>query len=728
MAGGDSLYQLFQQAAKLSRKRAQAMLVVVAQTRPTLARRVQDLLDADRKSLFQPVKQPSRRRLRRKPRGDSRGRWFWIFGGFDLVAVGWYLFFFVTLFRYVLPHLDERGLQRIAFCVLVSFAFSSCAAFLAYRQPGEVRVRFAYGALMSEALCLLSFLLRPAQFSGWTRPAFLLLMTFDGLNLPLAYHFYWSFFQNALGRAKGARWIKPLYGYAALIVLSRWIPAAALDGTSSAVLDGVDNLFYLIEPLVICAMILSNFRLLPRESRKGVSLFVLASIAGVLPYALGRLLRGAMDVTATPYASDSPAYFAVEMFIVLSIALIPIAAVHAILSANMFGIVIGQEGFAAGVWMVTAVFAITDVAFTFHRNWTRTLGDGLMQDPSFVRLALELIALWVLPWRPVSQWLNEHLNAAGASRLRQCPECKRVEGPAVRLCPNPKCGAPLESKPIPRTVGGKYRMDDFVGQGGMGLVYKARDLQLERWAAIKILHPDLLLRDPSLAERVYREAKAAARAKHPNIVTIYDVQNNDRGPVFIAMEFIFGTSLSDHIAENPLSVAEAAECFRQIFAAVQTAHEQNVIHRDLKPDNVMLSETRENKYHVTLLDFGIARLISSDGDTPLTRTGAFLGTPAYCAPELVALGEPDARSDIYALTVMLVEVLTGRFPPLQKKSPPESISAAARALCLQRAESLPLPLRSALSRGLAIDPCDRFQNVAEFRSAVLPHLTGNDQG
>jgi len=204
----------------------------------------------------------------------------------------------------------------------------------------------------------------------------------------------------------------------------------------------------------------------------------------------------------------------------------------------------------------------------------------------------------------------------------------------------------------PRTLG-HYEITTTLGEGGMGVVYAARDLRLNRTVAIKMIRRSTA--DPDAAERLRREARAAATLSHPNICQLYDIGEED-GELFIAMEYLEGEPLAARLARGPVPLAEAVQTALGILAALAALHARGLIHRDLKPSNIFLTA-----HGVKLLDFGLARPVEADAaETRLTRPGTLFGTPQYLPPEQV-LGQPlDARSDLFAAGVILYEMLTGR--------------------------------------------------------------------
>lgn len=211
-----------------------------------------------------------------------------------------------------------------------------------------------------------------------------------------------------------------------------------------------------------------------------------------------------------------------------------------------------------------------------------------------------------------------------------------------------------------RVLEGRYRIGELVARGGMASVYVATDLRLDRTVAVKVMHPSLgdpVTGSESFAQRFVREARAAARLSHPNVVAVHD-QGSDAGLTFLVMEHVPGSTLRDVVRERaPLSPARALALLEPIVAAVSAAHRAGIVHRDVKPENVLIADDGR----VKVADFGLARAV--DADSHHTTTGGVLiGTVSYLAPELVVDGTADARADVYALGVVLHELLTGEKP------------------------------------------------------------------
>ncbi len=260
---------------------------------------------------------------------------------------------------------------------------------------------------------------------------------------------------------------------------------------------------------------------------------------------------------------------------------------------------------------------------------------------------------------------------------------------------------------------GKYQITERLGRGGMAEVYKAYHPQLERYAAVKVLH-GFLAEGEDFQARFQREAKAIAALRHPNIVQIYDIDNDDDN-YFMVMEFVDGGTLKDRLIQTsgPLAIKEMAHIFREVASALDYAHRHGVLHRDIKPANVLL----DGSGRVVLTDFGIARIVS---ETQFTVTGTLVGTPAYMSPEQ-GKGMPIASpSDIYSLGIILYEMVTGKVPfdadtPLAviHKHINEPLPSPRTIR-----EDIPRVLEAVIVKALAKEPEDRYQSAAEMVDAA----------
>jgi serine/threonine protein kinase len=264
---------------------------------------------------------------------------------------------------------------------------------------------------------------------------------------------------------------------------------------------------------------------------------------------------------------------------------------------------------------------------------------------------------------------------------------------------------------IERVLANSYRVVEKVGEGGMGAVYRAVDLMLERDVAIKAIRPELS-RDPEMAERFRTEARTLARVSHPAIAAVYSFFE-DGGELFLVMEYVRGRSLSKILeAQGALPWDRAVRLLTSALDGIAEAHRAGIIHRDLKPDNLMITEAGA----VKVTDFGIARMT---GSGHLTRTGLMVGTLRYMAPEQIQGEEADARSDIYSLGGVLYQMLTGR-PAFEGKSDYAILKAQIEEMPPPPSTAAPGPgipewLDRAVLRSLAKKPADRFQSVEEMR-------------
>ncbi len=267
---------------------------------------------------------------------------------------------------------------------------------------------------------------------------------------------------------------------------------------------------------------------------------------------------------------------------------------------------------------------------------------------------------------------------------------------------------------------GKYEIQAEIGRGGMGAVYRGYDPALDRYVAVKVLAPHLVW-EKEFVERFLREARAAARLKHAGIVTIHDVGQEGDWYYFI-MEYLEGQTLTEVIRQRgPLSSDEALSILRPLAAALNYAHHRGLVHRDIKPGNVIVDPAGQ----VTLTDFGIARAAQ---ETRLTATGALVGTPEYMSPEQAKGLTVDARSDQYSLAVVAYEMLSGR-APFQAEStlalmykvvhePPPPIRQARL--------DLPVGVEAVLAKVLAKEPGDRYATVSAFVEALGQVLAGEE--
>ncbi len=271
----------------------------------------------------------------------------------------------------------------------------------------------------------------------------------------------------------------------------------------------------------------------------------------------------------------------------------------------------------------------------------------------------------------------------------------------------------------PQLIAGRYRIDERLGSGGMGTVYAGYDQRLDREVAVKVLRDDLT-RDPSLRHRFEREARAAARVSDPHTVAIYDTGEDDDRDVFIVMERLSGRTLGHELADGPLDEDRLRDVADAVLGALGAAHAHGLVHRDVKPGNILLTEDGTFK----VCDFGIATSL----DAGETTTRVPLGTPAYTAPERLRGLRATERSDLYSLGVVLYEAAAGARPFTGDGAVAvaEAVVAGNHTDLHERRPDLSPAFVATVERALATDPADRFADAAEMRAALdrSPSATG----
>jgi len=315
-----------------------------------------------------------------------------------------------------------------------------------------------------------------------------------------------------------------------------------------------------------------------------------------------------------------------------------------------------------------------------------------------------------------------------------CPRCRSENTDSSKFCsscaepliggdrdtpsPTKTIQTPIAGRLIGSLVAGKYKIIEELGRGGMGVVYKAEDIKLQRTVALKFL-PAQWTSDPEARERFVQEARAASGLDHPNICTIYEIGETEDGHMYIAMACYEGESLREKIKKGPLEQKEALNIAIQVALGMAKAHQKGIVHRDIKPANILITPDGIAK----ILDFGLAKLA---GQVKLTREGTTVGTVAYMSPEQARGAAVDARTDIWSLGVVLYEMLAGRLPYRSDHDQamihsilhrePESLSKVRTGL--------PSGLEQMIGRALAKKPSDRYPTMEEFADDLAAAAEG----
>ncbi len=313
-----------------------------------------------------------------------------------------------------------------------------------------------------------------------------------------------------------------------------------------------------------------------------------------------------------------------------------------------------------------------------------------------------------------------------------CPACGTpVPGGDVRFCP--ACGHPIHPSGraeleradplIGRVIADRYRIDAFLGRGGMGVVYKVEHVHIGKLMAMKLLHGELA-RDQDIQKRFRREAEAASRLNHHNTVQIFDF-GWDGGLMYLVMEFVDGRDFGLVIQnEGPLPFPRVARLAAQVAQSVSQAHGAGVIHRDLKPENMMLVQ-RPDRELMKVLDFGLAKLRHQDKSITLTRAGSIVGTPYYMAPEHIRGDPVDGRADVYALGAVMYKALTSN-PPFVASSPMGVLTKHLTDPVVPpsvRVSTVPPEADAIVLRAMAKKLEDRYQSMDELHADLVAYLT-----
>jgi serine/threonine protein kinase len=303
-----------------------------------------------------------------------------------------------------------------------------------------------------------------------------------------------------------------------------------------------------------------------------------------------------------------------------------------------------------------------------------------------------------------------------------CPHCGNRHDRTENRCPETEKEILDHHKLLGNTLNEKYEIERVIGQGGMGVVYQARHLLIEKKMAVKVMSQEIAAK-PEIVKRFYNEAKTAANIGHDHIIEITDMGIYGKSP-YIVMEYLEGTSLTDYMEDKVLSVEDAVGIVMQVLDALDAVHKKEVVHRDLKPDNIFLIKKPGTTKFVKILDFGISKLKPAETTDPtLTKTGTVLGTPAYMSPEQAGgLKEQDLKIDIYAVGAILYEMLTGQ-TPFNGDNYNALIAAILTAEPKKPRElnpDIPRPLQDIIMKALLKEPEKRFPDCGAFMKALRP--------
>jgi eukaryotic-like serine/threonine-protein kinase len=307
--------------------------------------------------------------------------------------------------------------------------------------------------------------------------------------------------------------------------------------------------------------------------------------------------------------------------------------------------------------------------------------------------------------------------------VKECPSCCHCYDCTVQFCPLDESELTL-SLPVERTVEGKYRLDKLIGKGGMGAVYEAEDMRLGRKVAVKILKGSMF-GDQTALRRFEREARVSGRLNHQNIVAVYDFGKLNTEGAYLVMELVSGYTLGTKLKRSaPLDPRLVAEWFEQLIEGVKAAHQAGVIHRDLKPDNILISEQQEGRALIKILDFGLARIRDFDisNRESITGFGTVMGTPGYMSPEQLSSNSVDERGDIFSIGVIVVEALTGN-RPFQGKTLNELLTSMLNDHFHLNGDSKEVrALEKVLQKCLAKYTRERFSSVSEMQKELIPAI------
>lgn len=306
--------------------------------------------------------------------------------------------------------------------------------------------------------------------------------------------------------------------------------------------------------------------------------------------------------------------------------------------------------------------------------------------------------------------------------VRECPSCGRCFDSSAGICSVDHSELSL-SLPVERTIDGRYRLERLIGKGGMGAVYEATDLRLNRVVAVKVM-TGRLFGNAAAMRRFSREAQTSARLVHPNIVRLYDYGELAAEGAFLVLEYLRGVTLRKMLTDcGTLTPEFSAQLFDQLFAGMESAHQAKIIHRDLKPDNIIVCGSG-GEYIVKILDFGLAKMRDPDlaDYSSMTAPGVAVGTIGYMSPEQYIGRDVDERTDIYAIGVMALETLTGRLQLQTYSFHTQIVELAERRFTFAGSTGEHQRVVSCIQKCVALQRSDRYATIAELRDEFLPAL------
>jgi serine/threonine-protein kinase len=308
---------------------------------------------------------------------------------------------------------------------------------------------------------------------------------------------------------------------------------------------------------------------------------------------------------------------------------------------------------------------------------------------------------------------------------RRCGKCEARYSESTAFCPHDGTRLELALGSLDdrsgEIIAERYRLVRFLGQGGMGQVYEAQHVALDKRIAIKLLRREVVVARPEIIARFRQEARAASSIGHPSIVTISDFAATPDGGVYLAMELLRGVSLADHLRDHsPLPIDEAVRILLEATRGLAAAHAVGIVHRDIKPENLFLAEHKSGTPRLKILDFGIAKM-SSDSQPHLTQTGAVFGTPLYMSPEQALGRAVDTRSDVYSLGVIAYQMFAGDVPFRAESLLGvlnQHVQTPARPLGEAAPGRVSPELADVVERMLAKEPAARFQTMDDLTIAL----------